>query len=741
MKMHILKTMRKYIPDVNSRYLLKSSLLFIVYFITAKIGLELYALHNFAAFIWPPSGIALAALILFGYNLWPAVLCAAFLINYTHGAPLSSSIAIAFGNSLEAVVGTYLLRKNIELYRCFERLIDTVGFIMLAGLISTLISAIIGTVSLLAGGIITLSGFTETILTWWMGDALGILIFTPFLMTWLRPTRPWNADKLPLTEIVAFFVVLIGMNFLLFWNPMTRIGSAPLVYLISLPLLWGGLRLGTRGMTISILITSLIAVVSTISGHGLFLDKPLADRILFLQIFIGTLTITFLVFLSIVKERKHAVKKLQDYISTLENAVQEISSADQAKNDFLATLAHELRNPLSPLLSSIELIKIKSFNFSDNKKPNSITTEHGISIENESESENLINIMSTSVKNMARLLDDLLDISRISRKKIILQKEIIDIREVIKQSIDTAKPFINSRRHELRVSIPSRPIWTYVDPLRIEQMIVNLLNNSAKYTDPGGKIALLCKKIGNEIVISITDNGIGIEQNMLSQIFEPFKQVDKESKRFHGGLGIGLALTKKLAELHNGKVTAESEGKSRGSTFTITLPVPENIEWLEEPKQETITHKSVLNDAQSNIEETKIKNEIKIIENYKKTMETKTYKILVADDNIPAAEGLGILLRHKGYIVKTAHNGVEAMNIYKEFSPEIVLLDIGMPEMNGYEVAKSITGDSSQSLTLVALTGYGLEDDKIKAKAAGFHYHLTKPISISDIEEIIMNLQ
>ncbi len=704
--------MRKYIPKFGLWNAIKLIILFAAYFITARFGLKLFSLHTLVTIIWPPTGIALAFLIIYGYDLWPAVTIGAFLVNILTGASPFVALGIAIGNTLEALIGTYLLRRYVYMYRPFERLQDTLLFIGLISLVATVTSASIGVACLLLGHVITIAEIPNTWFAWWIGDTLGALVLTPFLLTCVRPTRRWNHDSLSLIEVASGTLFLLGSNWLIFWYSTNHLQQSPLLYLILFPLIWAGIRFGSRGMTIAIFITSIFAVFSTIHGHGPFASTPPGGGLLFLQIFIGSLAVTFLIFLSIVKERKHSLVKLNEHVDELELALEKISSSDKAKNDFLAILSHELRNPLAPVLSSIELMKTN-------------TTLNP-------ETERLVNIMETHTYTMGQILDDILDISRISLEKFKLAKKTVSLQTVIEQSIQTAEPKIKEKDHTFLVKVPTDTIWLSADPLRLEQILVNLLINAVKYTKPKGSIIFNCRVEEDIVIISIKDNGIGIAPEMIDQIFEPFLQVTKRDMRSDSGLGIGLALTKKLVDMHNGDIVVKSEGQGFGSEFIVTLPIPENIKI---PKN--------ISDIQPELFKPKTADKQSLDQTGNRVSQKK-YKILVVDDNVNAADNMRALLRHNGHTVETTYDGVAALNIMRGFGPDVVLLDIGLPIMDGYQVARKIRDQIEQKklgkLTLIALTGYGQTGDKLNAIEAGFDHHLTKPVSVYDIEKILSEL-
>ena len=690
---------KKYAIKLDFWYILKVGVLILIYFLTAKLGLSFYALHGFATTLWPLSGIALAFLIIYGYSLWPGITIAAFAINLMTGSSPFVALGIAIGNTLEALLATYLLCKYVNLYRCFERLPDTLRFIGIVTIVGATTSATIGVTSIWLGDVIDLYQAPATWFAWWIGNSVSALIMTPFLLTCLVPTRTWNKDSLSWLEIMAGYSFLIISNLIIFWYPVVQLKTSLVLYLILFPLIWSGIRFGSRGMTSSILITSIIAVWSTIYGRGPFIINPINDGFLYMQIFLGTISVIFLIFLSIVKERRLFMLKLKEHVDELEHALQKISAADEAKNDFLAILAHELRNPLAPVVSSLELMKIR--------------------IEEKVDVINLIKIIETHVYTISHLLDDLLDISKISRKKLKLEKETVLLKDVIEKSLETVNPVIKFKEHSVTVSLPEKNLYLEGDPIRIEQIIVNMLINAVKYTDPRGQINLTCTTEDDIVIISIKDNGIGIAPDILTQVFEPFFQAKTDTAGAGSGLGVGLSLSKKLAELHNGSIIAKSEGVGKGSEFIMRLPIPKNIQ----------LGMDMRTDGNQTFDLDK-----KAIVSYKK------YKILVIDDNIPAAEALSELLRYKGHEVKSSYEGETVLDIIRDFNPDIVVLDIGLSDISGYEVARRIRSQIGRRIQLVALTGYGQKSDKLKALKAGFDHHLTKPISISDLEKILNNL-
>jgi signal transduction histidine kinase len=357
-----------------------------------------------------------------------------------------------------------------------------------------------------------------------------------------------------------------------------------------------------------------------------------------------------------------------------------LREADQRKDVFLAILSHELRNPLAPIRNAARLLEAPTL--TDDELQRSRT------------------IISRQVRHMASLLDDLLDVSRITRGILVLKKEVVSLKGLFEVAIETARPVIDGKRHRLTVDWPGDSVQVLADPVRLTQVITNLLTNAAKYTDPEGAIHLGSRIEEKTIIIYVRDNGIGLAPQTLSKVFDMFTQVAPEKGRTDGGLGIGLALVRGLIDLHGGRVEAHSAGLEQGSEFLVYLP-------------------NSLMEAAPAVEKPVGGSEAGSV----------PLRILVADDNRDSAESLGMLLELSGHEVFLAHDGVTALALVAEKRPHVALLDIGMPGMDGYEVAASVRAETwGSAITLIAITGWGQEDNKRAAQAAGFDHHLTKPM-------------
>ncbi|MDD5580479.1 MAG: MASE1 domain-containing protein [Methylobacter sp.] len=368
-----------------------------------------------------------------------------------------------------------------------------------------------------------------------------------------------------------------------------------------------------------------------------------------------------------------------------------VQETARRKDEFLATLAHELRNPLVPVRNAVQLLNMKAPSIKELRWAT--------------------DVIDRQVQQMARLIDDLMDVSRINSNKLELRKERIELTRVIEGALDTSRPLIQQRGHELIVTLPPELIILDADLTRLAQVFLNLLNNAAKYMDSGGRIDLHAEQQGNEVVVSVKDTGIGIAADQLPSLFELFSQVEGSLSRSQGGLGIGLALVKQMVEMHGGSITVFSEGLGKGSEFVARLPIV--IE------QQNTPYTSADN----------------------KAMPSSKLRVLVVDDNFDAASSMAMLVEMMGNDVRMAHDGEKAVAAAKEFRPHAMLLDIGLPKMNGYDVARTIRQESwGKSIFLIAVTGWGQEDDKRKSREAGFDLHMIKPVDPLALMELLASL-
>jgi PAS domain S-box-containing protein len=388
-----------------------------------------------------------------------------------------------------------------------------------------------------------------------------------------------------------------------------------------------------------------------------------------------------LVFRDITEQRRR-----QDELARSE---QELRESDRKKDEFLAMLAHELRNPLAPISNAAQVVRALP----------SRSTELDWAMD----------VIERQIHQMTRLVDDLMDISRITRGRIELRTQRVDVATLVEMAVESCRPLLEDRRHELKVVAAGSAIPLDVDPTRLTQVLLNLLANAAKYMDPGGRIEVLARRVGDRAQITVKDHGIGIAPEMLAGIFDMFSQEESSLERSRGGLGLGLTLAKRLVELHGGTIVASSEGKGRGSTFTVSLPIASKAA----PERPAEPRKSAVPAA--------------------------SQRVLVADDNGDAAESLARLLTLLGHEVVTAGDGLAALEALPGFRPGLVLLDLGMPRLDGYETARRMRLlEEGRGAFIVALTGWGQEEDRRRSRDAGFDEHLTKPVEVGALQELLV---
>jgi PAS domain S-box-containing protein len=372
--------------------------------------------------------------------------------------------------------------------------------------------------------------------------------------------------------------------------------------------------------------------------------------------------------------------------SELHRRVDDLAAADRQKNEFIALLAHELRNPLAPMRNSLHLLRMRGAS--------------------EEIARHAREVLERQMQHLVRLVDDLLDVSRIIRGKIELRREVLDVAVAVARAIESARPAVETKGHELSVSLPEPAVWVQGDLERLAQIITNLLTNAAKYTDRGGRIAISVTRDGEDAVIRVRDTGVGIPADVLPRVFDLFVQGSGAAARSQGGLGIGLTLVKRLVEMHDGSVEANSAGNGSGSEFVVRLP-------------------AVLDSSASDDE-------------LPGAATVQKRRILVVDDNVDAAESIAMILQLDGYNVRCAYDGLAVLAVAREFHPDVVILDIGLPGLSGYEVARQLRDQPDfQRTLLIAVTGYGQEADRRSSKEAGIDHHLTKPVDPSTLQNLL----
>ncbi len=658
-------------------------LVFTAYLLTAQIGVYLYRdIGTSPALIWPPVGIALAAVLLEGYWIGTAIAVGALMNGILSHSPPLIIIGSTLASTIQPLVGGYILRKLR-----FNSLLNSIRDVFLLSSVAFVATAIMPLINYFFVLTYNEFSFVDRVLpAWpqsWMGGALSALVLTPFLSRWVG--RDISArTRIQQLEVVVSITFISFVSYLTFATPLSAFAGTTLLLVLIVLLFWVAFRIGPRVMSLALLIMTAISLAGAIYGihspSASGIQPSLSERLISTQIFDIIFCFFFFILVSVEEQRKDALKTLALDAERLESALETIRAEDRAKNEFIATLAHELRNPLAPVMSGLELLRI------DEKDP---------------ERREILDSAQRQSFMMRHLLDELLDVARIARGTIVLDKRDVLFQDIVRHSMQGVEHFFKEREHSFSATVATDEIWVHGDSVRLTQILTNILYNAAKYTDIGGKVTLVLEKNGKSAIVRVKDNGIGIEQTMRDKIFEPFYQ-DSRRSEVGTGLGLGLSIAKRLVTMHDGTIHVESEGRNKGSTFIIELPT------IAKPAKAAVKSSST---------------------------QQAPSTILVVDDNKDAAKGIAKLLRMRGHIVDIAYSGVTALQAIDK-KPKFVILDIGLPDIDGLSVARQMH-EKVPPTVIIALSGYGSSQDKKRAAEAGIAAHITKPASLTDIEEAL----
>ncbi|MGI8906819.1 MAG: MASE1 domain-containing protein [Candidatus Sumerlaeaceae bacterium] len=532
----------------SGRAWLQLAMVAIAYLLLARAGFHFAHLVKQVSPVWPASGFALAALLLWGRWLWPGITLGAFLANYFSGEPMWVAAIIAAGNTLEGVIGAILLQRFCNFRNSMDRVRDVLSLLLCCVVGSTMIAATAGSVALCAGGITQWPEFHFVWITWWVGDGMGILAVAPAMLVWLQST-----PKLPLSrrlEAAALAAVLLTFTVLtLTLGPSHRATS--LQYFEFPILIWAALRFEQRGSTLAILIIAAISALLTVQGSGPFAQYSQAINLRLLQAFIAALAITGLILGAIIAERSRLNGEL---IVARDSALE----ASRAKSLFLANMSHELRTPLTAVIGYAEMLQEEI----QDVTPDRVTSDLG-------------NIKSAAT-HLLSLINDILDLSKIEAGKLTMFPEQVDLLPLLTEVINTVRPLAtkNGNSLELQTELNADDGFFVVDSIRLRQILFNLLSNAAKFTHSGSIILSVCcapARHDGWIQFSVIDSGIGMTPEQISKLFQKFQQLDPSFTRRYGGSGLGLAISRYLAEKMGGSLTVESQ-QGQGSTFHLHLP-------------------------------------------------------------------------------------------------------------------------------------------------------------------------
>jgi signal transduction histidine kinase/CheY-like chemotaxis protein len=645
-----------------------------------------FSLFTAPAVIAPAGGIALAGLMILGRGYWPVIFVATYATYLFAGAPFFYTVAVSLGYTVQSLVGVALL-EYFDFNRKLGRLRDGIAIIG----VSVVASAIVPSFGMVG---LELSPSFSSSLTWshwWTGMVLSLLLIGSLLMRWMRP--PHRRTAAEFAEGISAVGAVVLISVLLSWFEVRQFANISLIYYLLIPLGWTALRVGPRGMTLALFFLAVVTLSGEYMTAAGDTRAAIGMHLFQTEVFLVIMGIIFLVLVTVEEERKDADKRLTENVGELEHALDRLHNQDEAKNNFLAMLAHELRNPLATIVSNVELLRLGGH----------VGDGGGESL----------TVIEQRLESVGRLLDDLLDVSRISENKIHLKKTALKINEIVERATQNVAHTVRNKHQELVVNLPTNDLWVKGDLTRLEQVFTNLLHNASKFTPRNGRITITGAKKDNSVSITVADTGVGIDVEHLPHIFDVFYQGRNKTAEAKSGLGIGLALTRDLVHLHRGTVRVASEGQNRGSEFTVTLPLlPSPVAEVEEaPPVRTQPNDRTL---------------------------TWEKHVLIVDDNEAATESIAKLLKLAGYSVSTAYTGADAIKkTTEEFKPDAIFLDISLPDMSGHEVARTLRDVHHYDGRIIALSGYGQEEDKQRSYEAGCTHHLTKPVRLAELREAL----
>lgn len=523
----------------------RNAALAVVYILAARAGLELGTVAGFATLVWPATGIALAALLLGGYGLWPGIFVGALVANVWNGAPIPVSLGIATGNTLEALVGAFLIRRVPDFRFSLDRVRDAIAIIGLAAGLSTLVSATIGVASLELGGLLPPGEVSASWRAWWLGDAIGALLVAPAILVWVNRPREFPPTR-RLVEAAALTASVIIAGMLVFvLRESNDVGVLSRAYILFPILIWAAIRFGQVGAVSATLLASVIAVWGTVIGHGSFVGPTLHASLYSLQTFVGVTAATFLILGASTSERERVT-------SDLGTAHDVAANANRAKADFLAVMSHELRTPLNAIAGYSEILALGL--------AGPLTEKQGDAVRR----------IQRSQEHLLSLIEDVLTFAKIEAGSSTLAPRAVRVADAFEEIEPLVQPELLRKRITLERGADSG-LLVHADPNKLRQILLNIVGNAIKFTGVGGSIILGASPRGDAAVMTVTDTGIGVPPDKLSQVFEPFFQVAGGNTREYSGVGLGLAIARDLARAMGGEIQFDSE-LGRGSVVSVMLP-------------------------------------------------------------------------------------------------------------------------------------------------------------------------
>ena len=650
----------------------------IIYFFAGKLGLMLASLHASASPVWPAAGIALAALLLLGYRVWPAIFVAAFLVNVTTAGNVFTSFGIAAGNTLEALAGAFLVNRFADGKNVFDRPQGVFKFAVAAA-ISTIISPLFGVTSLALAGFADWANYGAIWVTWWLGDTTGDLVFAPLVLLWgARPELSWK--KKEAAEVGVLLLLLAFLSAVVFggWLHIS-VKNYPIAFICGPIVIWTAFRFTQRETATGIFILSVIAVWGTVRGFGPFVGQTENQSLLTVQSWTAVLAVTAMALSAGMAERRRIEEELQQQKSIVE-------TANRTKDHFLAMLSHELRTPLTPVVSALESLETEPMQTEDSKSA--------------------LAMIRRNIELETQLIDDLLDFTRIARDKMQLRFVPVDTHQAITNVVEICRAETRSKRLHVRLNLRAKSFHVTADAAKFQQIIWNLLKNAIKFTPEEGDIIISSDNLSETVfTFSVRDSGIGMEPEVMQRIFDPFEQGNRSFEHRFGGLGLGLAISKSLAQAHGGTLTAQSEGRDRGSTFIFSIPT------LSPAEIPTVAGRVSSEASQHGL------------------------KILLVDDHEDTCAALEKLLVRRGHLVAATHNLRSAMEAAVRNKFDLLISDVALPDGTGLDLMMRLRAISN--IPGIAISGFGNNGDIERSLQAGFSEHLIKPIKLEKLEAAI----
>jgi signal transduction histidine kinase/ActR/RegA family two-component response regulator len=653
------------------------TVLTLFYLVVGKLSLQLAFLHASASPVWPPAGIALAALIVLGYRVWPAIFIGAFLVNVTTAGNILTSLCIGAGNTLEAICGAWLVNRFAGGPHVFDRPQGVFKFACAAAA-STVISPTFGVTSLALEAFVDWPRYGAIWTTWWLGDMAGDLIVAPFIILWSTlPLRRLSRREVVEVGILLLLLFVIGETVFGGWLPISA-KNYPISFICGPLVIWTAFRFTQRETATGILILSAIAIWGTLHNYGPFIVETENQSLLTLQAWTVVLAITALALSAAMMERQRAEAALQQQKAAVE-------AANRTKDNFLAMLSHELRTPLTPVIAALDSLETHTPQSEDSKAS--------------------LAMIRRNVELESQLIDDLLDLTRIAKDKLQLKFEQVDAHQAVTNVVEICKMEANARKIRIHLNLRAGAHHVTADTAKFQQIIWNLLKNAIKFTNENGEIAISSTNPSPRVLtISVRDTGIGIAPEIMQRIFNPFEQGDQSLHRRFGGLGLGLTISKSLAEAQGGMLSARSEGPDQGSTFVLTMnTVPPRPRRAVEPQ---IT-----------------------------PAEAQALRILLVDDHQDTCTALERLLVRRGHLVAAAHNMRSAMEAAAHNEFDLLISDIALPDGTGTELIACMR--ALRPVRGIAISGFGMNGDIEKSLNAGFSEHLVKPVKLERLEAAI----